>query len=397
MFSTKDHSCLNYTGRVVYNYYIPYVTTGGEVHRSWHHVKTSNKQINIKLGSKDNVFRVDNDSKLHGNAERSFSIRVQKISDMIIAKRWVDKSIIKEIELLGDTISSVTYSNSFSLGSLVTSNIETHYFSKGKCHIAYVASLQSYSCIDFTCFDSINNGSMQRILIGQDKNVDNVMSVQLSQIISIFFCETSRNPSAFLTVPMCLELADKIYSLRHDEQKTKDTLHEIHNVSSTYQKLLEEQQKPNISPQEKAKITKEISQFIDLTTDISTTPKSKVVKDVILSLFPLAMKNAVQASREISMHINAILQKKNVSNIDKLDHKYDTSIRGSLSDAKKFLKLENTLIQQYKKHVLADQDINYNTIVKDWFDIDINITTPTTCDVLITGLVDPQHPLADVI
>ena len=110
------------------------------------------------------------------------------------------------------------------------------------------------------------------------------------------------------------------------------------------------------------------------------------------------MQNAVQASREISIHINAIFQQRDVANIDELNHKYDTRIRGSLADAKKFLKLENTLIEQYKKHVLQNQDpdqnINYNTIVKNWFDIDINISGE--CDVLVTGLVNPEHALADM-
>lgn len=262
MFSTKDHSCLNYTGRVVYNYYIPYGTRSRahEIHKSWHRVKTSNNSIHIELGSRKNVFRVDQSSKLHGNPDRFYSIKVDKISDMIIAKRWVDKSILKEIELLGNSISSATYSNSFSLGSLAVSNVEMHYFSKHKLHVTHIASLGTYSSMDFTCFDAINNTSMKSIFIGQNQNVDDVVSVHLSQIISIFFCESSRNPSAFLTIPMCLELADKIYSfLSNDEQRTRNILHEVHNVSSTYQKLLEEQQKPNISCQEQARITKEIS------------------------------------------------------------------------------------------------------------------------------------------
>ncbi|WP_425360635.1 hypothetical protein [Candidatus Tisiphia endosymbiont of Ceraclea dissimilis] len=388
MFPTKDHSCLNYTGRVVYNHYVPQRTYSVpyEVHKRLHCVKTSDKRIDIQLGYEHNVFRVSDYSGLHGNADRSFSIRVPKISDIIIAKRWVDKSILKEMELLGDNISCVTYSNTFGLGAIATSNIENHYFSKGKCHIAYIPSLQSYSSMDFTCFDSINNASLQEILTVKNKNIDGIVSLQLSQIISLFFCETSRNPSAFLTFPMCLELAEKIYSfLRyHDEQRAKDALNEIHNASANYQRLSAEAGGTLL--------------FVDTTNSLASILKSAIVKDVILSLFSLAMQNAVQASREISIHINAIFQQRDVANIDELNHKYDTRIRGSLADAKKFLKLENTLIEQYKKHVLQNQDpdqnINYNMIVKNWFDIDINISGE--CDVLVTGLVNPEHALADM-
>lgn len=163
------------------------------------------------------------------------------------------------------------------------------------------------------------------------------------------------------------------------------------NVSTTYQELLTRQRDQNLSSQERRKIKKEInSKFIDTEEDISATPKSKVVKDIICSLFPLSMKNAVQASREISAHINKKLHESNVD-ISKLNHAYDT-IEGSLSDAKKFLKLENILIQQYKQYVLQNQEqnINYTTIVKNWFDININIDS---CDVLITGSVDLTHAL----
>ena len=322
---------------------------------------------------------------MHGNPDRFYSIKVNKISDIIIAKRWVDKSILKEMELLGDNISCATYSNSFSLGALTSSNVEIHHFSKGKCHIAHIPSLASYSSMDFTCFDSIGSVSLREILTGNNRNIDGIVSLQLSQIISLFFCETSRNPSAFLTFPMCLELAEKIYSfLENDEQRAKDALNEIHNASANYQRLSEEAGGTLL--------------FVNTTNSLDSILKSAIVKDVILSLFPLAMQNAVQASREISIHINAIFQRQNVENIDKLYHKYDTRIRGSLTDAKKFLKLENTLIEQYRKHVLENQDpdqnINYNTIVENWFDIDTN--TFGECDVLITGLVNPEHALADM-
>lgn len=371
----KEQTYLNYAGRLIYNYKC-YYSTNSEYRKQ----NNSNNVVLVKTtGAKPvhtfnesySVFRV-NDSDLHGTVGRCFSYTGLNIKDCIIAKRYVDQSILYEIGILGDSICHSTYANSFTI-SRVTSNVENHCFSNRQSHLAIVGSLSSYAAMDFTCFDLINNQNLQSFLTGKDNSgwINNDISLCLSQLMSIFLCETSRNPSAFLTVPMCLELAEKINSLSPVQRSV--ALKQIHDASENYKDLLEKktQAMRHGKSDEVKKIDKEIkSKFIDDNVDMSTVLKSEIVKDVVLSLFPLAMLKAVSASREISIQINAKLQQE--EKLDGLQHLYDNK-DGSANDLKKFLKLENALIKQYKEHVLSqlDQDVDYKKIVKNWFDCDI--------------------------
>jgi len=140
----------------------------------------------------------------------------------VILKRLIYKSIFCEIQLIGKKyICHSTYTNSFEFPNFA-SNIEDHYFSKNGLHIAKVGSLSSYAQIDFDCFNTLDNESIKYILTngrsGTKIEVNNEVSCMMSQMVSLFLCETSRNPASFITIPMCLELGEFLFESIKDNE-----------------------------------------------------------------------------------------------------------------------------------------------------------------------------------
>ena len=359
----EDHKYLNYYGRVVYNFQ------------------------SIKLSDFQNLFRKD-ELSLHGQVSRFVSKECDSILQAITLKNLIDKSIYSEIKTIGkEYICHSTYSNCFVFPKF-TSNVESHTFSKNGLHIAYVGSLSSYSEIDFSCFDSLNNEHIKYIFSNGKKGsaieINNDISLKLSQMTSLFLCETSRNPTSFLTIPMCLEISEKLYKFarHHKYELFQYTLNDLHQNSSIYNDIKDEQKKLLLKKDEEniLKINAKIDRNFINTDNVTEKnyrdiEKSKIVKDVILIFFPLAIKNAVSASRYISKQINKFLKN------DNLSHDYDEEL-GNVKDAKKLLSIEQSLVNMYKKHVLTNthlekldliysDDIDYKYIIQEWFSIQI--------------------------
>lgn len=155
----------------------------------------------------------------------------ENIADAIQYKTLVDRSIISEINIIPkDKICNFSYTNNVKLNNC-TSNPEVHYFSKTNgLHIAKVESLSSYEKMDFTCWKGVTNFRIQEMLKGEEVST-NEESIALSQTLSLFLCESSRNPVSFFTAPMCFELSEhwsNILTTKWTTKKSKlNVLNEI--------------------------------------------------------------------------------------------------------------------------------------------------------------------------
>ena len=387
----QNQAWLNYMGRVIYNYWKfekqftskePNGDTlfliGGEV-------------TEFFVNKKVNLFR-ESENTLYGEVKRSLMYKVQDIADAITLKRLIDRSIVSEINIIGEeNICDSTYTNCFVFPKF-TSNIEDHYFSKNGYHNTHIGSLSSYVHIDFTCFNLITNNQIQFILTNGIKGnqiiIDNEISIKMSQMISLFLCETSRNPECIFTIPMCLELAEVICNLL-SSKKFKDCkaiLKDIHYHSESYQKIFKKKNKLTQDIQaikkQKNDAKDKQSELLKITNEMNIEeitelfPKSKIFKDVILNLFPMSINKSVQGSRRISNILNKKL--KSCAKYANIYHLFDSKW-GSGSDGRKLLTVEKTLIKMYRKHVLKqviDKQLTqkqcfdiYNELAKNWFNI----------------------------
>ena len=206
----EDQAVLNYISRLLYNYWSgskPKYSKKSPDGKEYFYI--GKKIERFLINDKVKLFR-ENDDSLFGQVKRNFEHKCLHIREAITLKRLIDKSILQEIKTIGEeNICHSTYTNGF-IFSLFTSNIESHSFSKTGLHIAYVGSLSSYAQIDFNCFDTFSNTQIKNILIDgeEEDTLDNVGSLKFSQMLSLFLCETSRNPTSFFTIPMCLELSE---------------------------------------------------------------------------------------------------------------------------------------------------------------------------------------------
>lgn len=360
----QDQAYLIYYGRVTYNH--------------------------NKDGNETNIFRNNGlVPKLAAEVKRSFSYDCKNISEAIFLKRIVDISILDEIQVIGkNDICNSTYTNYFIFPSF-SSNIENYYFSKNGLKIAHIGSLSSYSQINFSCFDKFSNTAIKNVLISPHtaSSIDNDASLKLSQMISLFLCETSRNPTAFFTIPMCLEIGERLFETLQNKTERdilifKNAIKDIHDNSSIYKSLTvrKEELEKTVSVEgnnkEFKKLVKEInSKFIDIEhLDIHLILKSDVIKDVIINLFPMSMAKAVPASRYISNEINTKL---GIDFNSVIHHQYDYD-KGSIQDAVNLLNTERCLIDAYKKLIANTEDNKetvsiLNDIARNWFNLELSI------------------------
>jgi|GEM_PF-5031070 len=406
----RDIALINYLGRLVYSF----------ERLTSHEGDTFSLQIagnatEFTINESKNLFRLD-EHKLHGQAARSYQLGVENIIDAIMLKRLVDMSICCEITKIGEEgICHSTYTNSFIFPQF-TSNIEDHYFSKTGFHIAKVGSLSSYGQIDFNCFDSLTNANIQFILTngarGTEIEISDPISRNMAQMVSLFLCETSRNPTSFITIPMCLELGEYLFALLNSEEPNIEEFTAkvglIHSRSTNYmnlsQKLVELKEKLGSKVRDITKLEQDISaKFIDLTTlesmdegeDFRITeifPKSRIMKDVVLSLFPLALEKAVQGSRYINAAISKEFDGQSAQSKARIQHMYDEKT-GSISDAQKIHSVEGGLLEIYlaSLHPAGDGSVRdggqtqkiFTDIANQWFGIE-DLGIPDSLDGEVT-------------
>lgn len=95
--------------------------------------------------------------------------------------------------------------------------------------------------MEFNCWSVLDNNKIQTIFKGkEDTFISYKEKYALSQVISLFACESSRNPTTYITAPMILELAEnkikKIQDIKNHYGIEEITEEEINNhIASLFQ------------------------------------------------------------------------------------------------------------------------------------------------------------------
>jgi len=306
-------------------------------------------------GDLENIFR-DNNEDNFASVNRNINIECASIKELIKQQKIVNESLKLELERqqeLSDEFNkkySSSYSVSFKFSNFSTNSenslINTRSGDTHGYRLAKIGSLGTYENIQYTCWDGIDILNLKEVLKVEDIEVGEQEALALSQIVSLFVCESSRNPSTFLTAPMCLELAEKEFQSRKKKLEDK---------------------KESLSLQKNSKLGKEKLKKCDEDLEQLEADKSEIIKEFILDYFPMVMKNATSASRHISNQISKF------ENCKEFVHKYDNG-RADINDAEKLNERTLKLIKKWDKEEgnKSKEDFfdSMNSIVLDWYDID---------------------------
>lgn len=312
----------------------------------------------------ENIFRGTVTAKFAA-VNRNINIKCASIKGLIKQQKIVDESLKLELETqkelsdLHEKKYSSAYSVSFQFKSFST-NSENHLLNTRPnddhgYRLSKIGTLGSYESIQYTCWDAIDNEKLIKILNNKRVKVDEEEALALSQIVSLFVCESSRNPSAFLTAPMSLELAENEFNNKTTELEQK--------VKSLRDKT-------------KTKSVKaQLKQYTDELEELKSN-KSEIIKNFILEYFPMAIEKAVSASRHNSNEINEM-------DIKEFTHKYDNG-RAGVSHARKLESKTLKIIEKWdseegntiKKHFFDDM----NDMASKWYGIDTTELVGTEYD-----------------
>lgn len=324
---------INKFGRQVYNY--------------------QSKDCNIK----DFYFsRIEN--QLTGELiSRNIEIQCISIKDMIKHQKLVDQSLMLYLEKMNKEAknSECVYNASFSVSykfPTFISNIESVVLNTSTSdkpyRISEVKTLGAYSNMEYSCWNVLNNKKIQTVFKGQyNKYSSYEENYAFSQVISLFACESSRNPTTYITAPMVLELAEHFYNneLREDKKTSFLKLSSKLNTS-----LLDEEEELKVK-NELAKYEKEI--------EVLKT-RSKTIKMCFEYYFPMAIDKAVSGARVTSDKLNKI-------NNNKYFHQYDFG-RPNINKEKE-LEEKNSVLKQLWEDTFPDREIT--ELIKDWYDIEL--------------------------
>jgi hypothetical protein len=187
--------------------------------------------------------------------------------------------------------------------------------------------------MEYICWDSLsNNERLCEILKGTIQVNSHKEAYACSQILSLFTCETSRNPSCFITAPLTLELAEKEYTSAQKKHKNID--------------------------------------------------RKLTIKNFVNDNFPPVIDKAVQASRHISNLKNQEYKDEKESIFY---HKYDNG-RSSIADSRLLQNKTEKLIDKYTKSKTQDYFCELlNQISKNWYDIDVQQLLNMDGSIEVTG------------
>jgi hypothetical protein len=236
------------------------------------------------------------------------------------------------------TYCSITITNSKNCSTQVHSNVESHAFSKPKgCHKSLVFALPSYVMMDFSCFDNISNSQIKKVMKGENgvDDMDNI-SGDLSLIISMFLCESGRNPEALITLPMCLEISEYIYD-------KVQTINDINEKEELVNDILENEYSVRLE----GNTTLEVVDA-QLEKALETPTRGNITKFVIANFFPMAMQYAVRGCRYISQVISNKIDE-DAGDHSSIRHSYDIN-KGAVKEAKQIVLHEHDLVDYYKNY-----------------------------------------------
>ena len=172
--------------------------------------------------------------------------------------------------------------------------------------------VSSYKEIDYSCWNYIDNNTLKSELKGTGIYMLSYdQKIACEQIIGMLACESSRNPTTYITAPMILELIDYEYAnLENEENK-----------------------------------------------------KSSIANKIFIKYFPMAQDKAVSISRFISKQLDG--------EDPSLQHCLDNGLETTNCVLiKKFIKTEKDLVK-YWHDIFPDKNIN--ELVVDWYGIELNL------------------------
>ena len=302
---------------------------------------------------------------------RSAIVKCNNILEAVQSKAIIDSNIVKILNIISDKklISLLDFTNHFVINNIGTS-IESHCFSsKNGLHIAKINSLGTYDQMNYDCFVHVPITKLKVILKGEQIDCDLQTELHIGQIIGLFLCEISRNPSAIVTLPICIELANNINVKKFFEKKLSslqdgdsEMYDEDSEMSYTPEEALHEELRDQLN---KLNI---YDAFLNVQEDLTL---QKIVKFFIVEMSPLSMKEAVSACRHVNKKINEKLEPLEIS------HHYDMkNTVGNILKAQEFLKKELHLLdfwalvksfenekkdyKEFHKNIISD-------ILIDWY------------------------------
>lgn len=320
---------------------------------------------------------------------RSIEIQCVSIKDMIKHQRLIDQSLIfylKKMDKEAKT-SECIYNASFSISyKFLTfiSNIESVALNTSTSdkpyRISEVKTLGAYTNMEYSCWNVLNNKKIQSVFKGQyNEHTSYEENYAFSQVVSLFACESSRNPTTYITAPMVLEVAEKFfYSTkgqieREDKREAQKvlSLKLCHKYDNEYLPILKQLKKQcNTEKEYNDKFVKlanskeivNIEEEIEKSNNIIEILNNKalIIKDYFLNLFPMAIDKAVSGSRVTS-------DKLNQTHDSKYFHQYDLG-RPNINKEKELEEKNNTLKQLWQDN-FPDREIT--DLIKDWYDIDL--------------------------
>lgn len=285
------------------------------------------------------------DEKTGKLISRHIEIECFCIKDLIKNQQLIDISLCHYLEEIyekakvDNTIYTTSFSLSYKFPNFIsnTENIVLNTSTSQKPYrIAEVKTLGAYTNMEYNCWNNIDNNKIKLLFKGQyNKDLSDKEDYAFSQIISLFTCEASRNPTTYITAPMVLELAEYFYYYERREDKKELAL------------KLSQNQHQEI----------ELNQYL---TEIEILKeKSSTIKMCFERYFPMAIKNAVSGSRFISNEFNKYNEK--------YFHQYDNG-RQNIKEAIELINKNKELTYLWKE---SFPDRQITDLVQDWYDIDL--------------------------
>lgn len=361
----KPKSDINKLGRIIYNFQI------------------------IDSEDVNNFYYSKIEDKLTGKLiSRNIEVQCVSIKDMIQHQRLIDQSLVLYLEKISKIaeINKCKYSTSFSISykfPTFISNIENVVLNTSTSNKPYriseVKTLGAYTNMEYSCWNVLSNKKIQSIFKGQYSEYTSYEeSHAFAQVISLFACESSRNPTTYITAPMVLELAEDLYYSKQGQVKREDqretqkitSLKLCYKYDTQYAPLLKElkekyktekeynnQFKKLQNSQEIIDIEEEINQSNNMIEILNS--KALIIRYYFSDLFPMAIDNAVSGARVTSENLNKIN--------NKWLHQYDFG-RPNIN-AEKNLEEKNTILKQLWEDTFPDREIT--ELIKDWYDIEL--------------------------
>lgn len=287
---------------------------------------------------------------------RHIEVECTSIKDMIKYQKLIDISLFYYLEKItkdsnkDNCIYTASFSISYKFQNFIsnTENVVLNTSTSEKPYrISEVKTLGAYTNMEYSCWNSVDNTKIKSLFKGQYNHyLSSKEEHAFAQIISLFGCESSRNPTTYITAPMVLELADYFYYEERREDK-----------KCLFFSLLNKSNQSENSEKDKMEIESTLNDCQEEIENLKE--KSSTIKMCFLKYFPMAIKNAVSGSRGISEKLNK--EKKDYF------HQYDYG-RANINSEKELDEKNNQLTtlwqESFPKKELTD-------LIKDWYDIDL--------------------------